>query len=183
MSDASLGPIPAQIQAYVAQLHALTDQLLAPVEAANTERLTCRLGCASCCVDDITVFEVEADRIVGALGGAALEAGPPGGCALLDDSGACRVYAVRPYVCRTQGLPLRWGEDTPDGPVEHRDICPLNEEGPAIESLPAEACWTLGPVEARLAAAQRTAQTARGEPEDAPLRRVALRDLLAPHPG
>ena len=35
---------------------------------------------------------------------------PPGACAMLDADGACRVYAARPYVCRTQGLPLRWAE-------------------------------------------------------------------------
>jgi len=170
--------IPPAIQAYVAQLHSLTDQLLAPVSAAHAGRLQCRVGCASCCVDDITVFEVEADRILRALEGQALRPGPTGACALLDSDGACRVYAVRPYVCRTQGLPLRWGEDGPEGPVERRDICPLNDGDPAIESLPAEVCWTLGPVEERLAGAQRAAQKAQGESDDAELRRVSLRSLL-----
>ena len=35
-------------------------------------------------------------------------AGPEGACAFLDGEGGCRVYPDRPYVCRTQGLPLRW---------------------------------------------------------------------------
>jgi len=96
--------------------------------------------------------------------------GPAGGCAFLDDAGACRIYPHRPYVCRTQGLPLRWAEDEGDAVVERRDICPLNAEGLLIEDLPAEAMWTLGPVERRLAAAQ--ART--GDPE----RRVPLRALF-----
>jgi hypothetical protein len=175
--------IPPSVQAYVVQLHALVDQLLAPLHRDHAERLMCRRGCSDCCVDNLTVFEVEADRIRGRLAalaedGADLTPGPSGACALLDPSGACRVYAERPYVCRSQGLPLRWGDDTPDGPVEHRDICPLNDTDEPLDALPAEACWTLGPVEARLASAQQAAQQARGEAEDAPLRRVALRDLL-----
>lgn len=173
------GPVPDNVRVYIEQLHALTDQLLEPLEVAHAPRLQCQRGCASCCVDDITVFEVEADRIVGALAGRTLAAGPLGACAFLDAEGSCRVYAVRPYVCRTQGLPLRWGEETADGAVEHRDICPLNEGEPAIEVLPPEACWTLGPVETRLASAQRSAQAARGDADDAPLVRVRLRDLLS----
>jgi hypothetical protein len=35
-----------------------------------------------------------------------------------------------------------------------RDICPVNESGPAVETLPGEQCWTIGPVELRLAALQ-----------------------------
>lgn len=96
---------------------------------------------------------------------------PEGACAFLDAQGACRIYAERPYVCRTQGLPLRWLEEDGDGEiVEQRDICPLNAEGPALETLPAEACWLLGPFEQRLVALEEQ----RGE-----LRRVALRDLFS----
>ena len=31
-------------------------------------------------------------------------------------------------VCRTQGLPLRFIEETDDGLAEFRDICPLNDD-------------------------------------------------------
>ncbi len=76
---------------------------------------------------------------------------------MLDADGACRLYAARPYVCRTQGLPLRWAEADPDNAdqaIELRDICPLNADGPPLDSLPDDQLWTLGPVEQRLAAAQ-----------------------------
>lgn len=56
-------------------------------------------------------------------------------------------------------------------PVEFRDICPLNETDEPTTSLDADACWTLGPVEERLASLQISAR-------DVPSR-VALRDLFA----
>lgn len=126
-------------------------------------------------MDEISVFAVEAERIRARAPQVLREAPhPPGACAFLDAAGACRIYEHRPYVCRSQGLPLRWIDaDAPAGPVEHRDICPLNEAGPPIESLPAEACWELGPWEARLAALQ--AERAGGA-----LPRVRLRDLFGP---
>jgi hypothetical protein len=101
------------------------------------------------------VFAVEAEHIRAAHGDLLRDGAPhaPGACAFLDADGACRIYAERPYVCRTQGLPLRWQEERPDGRgmVEHRDICPENEPGPSITELPAEACWLLGPFEHELA--------------------------------
>jgi len=140
----------------------------------HAARLQCRRGCCSCCVDEITVFGVEAENIrqhhAEFLGRGAPY--PAGACAFLDEEGACRIYPHRPYVCRTQGLPLRWSDLGPDGrPVELRDICPLNEDGPPVESLPAEACWSIGPFEATLANLQAAADG--GE-----LRRVVLRALF-----
>jgi Fe-S-cluster containining protein len=142
--------------AYVEALHRLVDEQAAGLAARHRERLACQRGCSGCCVDGLTVFEVEAARIRRAHPDLLDEGSPaPGGrCAFLDGEGGCRVYAVRPYVCRTQGLPLRWREETETGAEEARDICPLNAEGPPLESLPADALWTLGPVEARLHAVQ-----------------------------
>ena len=95
-------------------------------------------------------------------------------CRNLADDLLCRIYEQRPYVCRTQGLPLRWLDAGPSGEtVEYRDVCPLNEgEGaPPIESLDPSACWAIGPVEGKLAQLQ--AET--GDPG----RRVPLRSLFA----
>ncbi|MBI3798314.1 MAG: YkgJ family cysteine cluster protein, partial [Deltaproteobacteria bacterium] len=95
-----------------------------------------------------------------------------GACAFLNEEGACRIYAHRPYVCRTQGLPLRWIEEREDGSVsEMRDICPLNERGEPLENLAEEACWSIGPFEGRLARLQ--AAAGNGE-----MQRIALRDLF-----
>jgi Fe-S-cluster containining protein len=150
---------------WVEKLHEVVDELAGKVADQNAERLQCRAGCSDCCTDGLTVFSIEAD-VIRKHHAALLEQGeahPPGACAFLDTEGHCRIYAQRPYVCRTQGLPLRWLEED----FEARDICPKNADGePPLEELAADACWTLGPFEQRLAA-----QQPNGE-------RVALRSLF-----
>jgi hypothetical protein len=167
----------------------------ARLDEVLTDRLRCALGCSSCCVDEITVFEVEAENIRNRHQTLLSEGipHPAGACAFLESgTGACRIYADRPYVCRTQGYPLRWVDLLDDGtPVEYRDICPLNDEGedPPIEELPESDCWTLGPFEQRLAQLQAEAESDHN-PQLQAFRRVRLRDLFqhqapAPlsHPG
>jgi Fe-S-cluster containining protein len=153
------------------ELHAEVDRRASALAQRHGGRLVCRRGCFDCCVDGITVFEVEAERI--RTGAAELLATaqphPPGRCAFLGGEGECRIYALRPYVCRTQGLPLRWLDE--ERGVELRDICPKNDEGEPIEELAPEECWTLGEVEERLAVLQLERYGS--------LRRVALRDLFS----
>lgn len=150
----------------VAAVHAAVTKRARHLEMVHAERLHCRQGCSSCCVDDVSVFEVEADRIR-EHHAALLADGVPhlvGGCAFLDVEGSCRIYDERPYVCRTQGLPLRWIEDDGPEPAELRDICPLNDVDAALEpleALKAEDCFTLGPFEEALA----TLQVARSQRE------------------
>ncbi len=150
----------------VNELHTEVDSRAAAIAAKHAGKLECRRGCFGCCVDDITVFEVEAERI--RSGAAALLATasphPPGRCAFLGAEGECRIYEVRPYVCRTQGLPLRWLDH--EAEVEYRDVCELNE-AVAVTEIAAEECWTLGEFEERLARMN-------GEGG-----RVGLRDLFA----
>ena len=177
MSQQDQTEIPEAVRQYVAQLHAVVDQLLEPLHQQHANRLQCRIDVPSAAWTALRLRSGGC-RIRSFLHGHRLAPAPVGRCAMLDETGACRVYEVRPYVCRSQGLPLRWGETSPEGPVEHRDICPLNEAGPALETLPADQCWALGPIESRLAHAQQTAQEARGEPADGPLKRVRLRSLL-----
>lgn len=101
-------------------------------------QFACRAGCDRCCHQRFSVFEVEAAPIRSAL--AALERSDPGlrqrirdqgadrsstRCALLVD-GQCSVYAQRPLICRSHGLPVAVADpDDPDGPLRV-DHCPLN---------------------------------------------------------
>jgi Putative zinc- or iron-chelating domain len=120
----------------------------------HAARLHCQEGCSSCCIDGLTVFEVEAAHIR-RHNTELLATGTPhaeGACAFLDEQGSCRIYRERPYVCQTQGLPLRWTEERDGDVTESRDICPLNDAGEPVEALHADACWSIGPVEERLAA-------------------------------
>jgi uncharacterized protein len=155
-------------------LHRAVDDATAPLAERHRARLRCGRGCSACCVDGITVFEVEADRIRAAHGEllASGQPHPPGACAFLGDAGECRIYPDRPYVCRTQGLPLRWVDEADGEAVERRDICPLNEAREPLEALAPGDCWTLGPVEDRLRRLQAAA-------DGGALRRVALRSLFA----
>ena len=158
----------------LARLYAEVDRGAQQLNTLHAARLVCRKGCHECCVEGLTVFEVEAENIRRHHAKLLSRASPcpEGACAFLDRAGACRIYEHRPYVCRTQGLPLRWVNQLPDGlSVEMRDICPLNGQGQPVEDLSAKACWMIGPFEDRLARLQIAADG--GE-----LRRIALRDMF-----
>jgi hypothetical protein len=120
----------------------------------------------------LTVFDVEAEPIRRQYAELLANGAPheEGACAFLDAEGSCRIYAERPHVCRTQGLPLRWTEERDGDVVELRDICPLNDPGEPIVELAPDDCWSIGPVEERLA----RLELANPEPKA----RVRLRDLF-----
>jgi hypothetical protein len=141
------------------ELHDEVDHAATALAERHADRLQCGRGCSDCCTDELGVYEVEAERIRSRHAELLREGTPhpAGRCAFLDADHACRVYAERPYVCRTQGLPLRWfANPDPESAhqsqdiVELRDICPLNLEGPALSELADDDCWLLGPFEARL---------------------------------
>lgn len=161
----------------IVAMHARVDVAAQRLENRHADRLLCRRGCSACCVDDITVFSVEAVRIRVEFPDV-LASTPPhatGACAFLDDWGACRIYTARPYVCRTQGLPLRWIDEQADGEwVEYRDICELNEAGVPLEELPEQDCWSLGEIEGELAELERQEASKLRRP----MLRVALRTLF-----
>jgi Fe-S-cluster containining protein len=157
----------------IAQLHEDLATQTRRLHVLHEARLHCREGCSSCCVDGLTVFDVEAELIRSHHEELLSSAAPheKGACAFLDAAGSCRIYGERPQVCRTQGLPLRWTEERDGEVVELRDICPLNDVGDPIVELPADECWTLGPAEERLARIELASGASK------PRRR--LRDLFA----
>jgi uncharacterized protein len=163
-------------------LHERVDTSAAEIVDRLGTRLRCGRGCTSCCVDKLTVFQIEADLIRHHFSELLKTSEPhlEGACAFLSAEGDCRIYPHRPYVCRTQGLPLRWvaeadentGADEGCKFVEYRDICPLNEESADVTELPAEECWLIGPTEAEL-------QELQAEDTEQPIARIALRDLFS----
>lgn len=173
-------------QAYAAllELHREIDAAASALAGRHAARIHCRRGCSACCLDGLRVWPIEAERI--RRHHAELlrtgEPHPPGACAFLDGEGACRVYADRPSVCRSQGLPLRvLFEDASGEIAERRDICPLNLEGGApLDQLAEEDCWLVGPYELRLAALE-ARFSGSGEQDEArgDAARVELRSLFA----
>jgi hypothetical protein len=96
-------------------------------------RLRCAAGCSDCC-RHITVFPVEAVSLtramqdlpaekIEALRRRAHSAAADGPCPLLDAEGCCALYAARPVICRTQGLPLLIRTDRGDQVAN----CPKND--------------------------------------------------------
>jgi len=161
---------PASVQ----ELHEQIDARAGELALHHGQRLRCERGCDSCCLDDLTVLPIEAERIRSSHEALLRNGIPhaPGACAFLGSEGECRIYADRPYICRTQGLPLRWFSGDASGEIcELRDICPLNAEGPALEELPEESCWLIGPIELELANLQ-------AEIRDPDESRIALRALF-----
>ncbi len=157
------------------RIHDEADQVARCLASIHRKRLQCAPGCDGCCVDDIWVLEIEAERIR-SFAGDLLQRGrphPTGRCAFLSDCGTCRIHDARPYVCRTQGLPLRWISERDDGVLaERRDICELNVEGRLIEELSRNECWTIGPFEDRLSTLQR-------EIDGTGRTRIRLRELFS----
>ncbi len=158
----------------LARLRAEVDARAAELAAHHAARLSCKRGCAGCCLDDLTVFEVEAEAIRRAHPELLAREAPhaAGACAFLDAAGACRIYEERPYLCRTHGLPLAIVEERGEDFVELRDVCPLNESGTPLEELAPDELWRIGPFEERLRAIQQRFS-------DGTLRRVPLRSLFA----
>ena len=156
-------------------LHGEIDDETTALAKIHSERLQCRRGCSACCLDDLTVTLIEAERIRRAHPDLLRhgEPHPLGGCAFLDERGGCRVYEDRPYVCRSQGLPLRIIFENEAGEIEERrDICSLNlEGGPTLEALDEDDCWLVGPFELRIG--QIDDRFAGGRRN-----RIALRDLF-----
>ena len=156
------------------QLYQKIDQRAEQVTSIHGTKLTCHQGCDECCIDKLTVFKVEAENIHQQAENFLRGSIPAeiGKCAFLSSLGSCQIYSCRPYVCRTQGLPLRWLEQNEEGAwVEYRDICPLNKAVEPIENLITTACWEIGPYEQKLAHLQAAL-------EDGKMTRVSLRSLF-----
>jgi len=113
------------------QMVSRVDALCRGIRAVLSGRITCSEGCSSCCTA-ITLFPVEAAALNVALetlpdarqaGIRRHVAAHAGGerCPLLEDH-RCLLYAARPIICRTHGLPIIYTE----GSERKVDCCPLN---------------------------------------------------------
>lgn len=133
------------LEVILVQLRARVDAHFEAAQARTPAAFACRAGCDSCCHQRFGVFAAEAEPIRRALADLSRrtpvlrarirsQADDPAHrhhCALLVD-GACAVYAERPLICRSHGLPIAVADPKPR--VDH---CPLNftAEPPPRESV------------------------------------------------
>ncbi|MBW2735819.1 MAG: YkgJ family cysteine cluster protein [Deltaproteobacteria bacterium] len=97
------------------QIMAKVDAFFGEVTSRHAEALQCRHGCSLCCGQELSVMLVEAIAVVEGIEklsartrheleeSAAAENKP---CVFLHEGG-CRIYAERPLLCRSHGLPIR----------------------------------------------------------------------------
>ena len=103
----------------LSELHAKVDAFFARVEARHGDDMQCRTGCADCCRVRLTITAAEAAAIRAEAAGwpaarrrALAAAGPGDRCAALGEDDRCRIYAARPIVCRSHGVPIRMRRDS-----------------------------------------------------------------------
>lgn len=123
-------------------LVAKVDELCSRIESDFANQLTCHAGCSGCC-QHISLAWVEAIALATAFNKLpantaeairlqAQSARADGPCPLLLDN-HCALYANRPIICRTHGLPILTGSHE----VRTIDFCPKNFQG--SETLPGSA--------------------------------------------
>ncbi len=100
------------------ELYARLDAFFARVHEKHEAAMECRPGCTDCC-RRFSVTRVEAELVqeaVAALDGetrarlAARARESDNVCPALLEDGRCAVYAARPAICRTHGLPIRFAD-------------------------------------------------------------------------
>lgn len=157
----------------IVDFYELLDEKIKITEEINKDILNCKKGCSGCCIDEISVFLIEADNIkmhINQINRVEL-LNEENKCVFLDVENKCAIYEQRPYVCRTQGLPLKWiEEDENENYLEYRDICPINEEKILVENLNSEDMWLIGPFEESLRQLQITKYNN--------LNRIKLKEIL-----
>jgi len=131
------------------------DELCQRTAQTFEQQISCRAGCDACC-RHLSIFAVEAAALRQALRElpreaaalvrqAAISAGPNDPCPLLHN-GLCLLYAARPIICRTHGLPLLVNRDG----ASSVDFCPENFRD--LPSIPGSAVIDLERLNTMLAA-------------------------------
>ncbi len=127
------------------ELCAKVDAFVGKVEARHRGEMACRPGCDGCCRVHLTITAVEAARLRAHLARLPFaqrqilrrRAAAPAAerCSALDQQGRCAVYAARPLVCRSHGVPIR----TPARPgLPQVSSCELNFMAAGPGAVPPE---------------------------------------------
>ncbi|HEY4060164.1 MAG TPA: YkgJ family cysteine cluster protein [Kofleriaceae bacterium] len=104
------------------ELQAKVDAFFTRTQDRHGDDMQCTTGCSDCCHVRLTITTVEALAIWEHLQGlsapdreviaTAAQQAAPAHCSALGPDGRCRIYAVRPIVCRSHGAPIRMRRDS-----------------------------------------------------------------------
>jgi hypothetical protein len=172
------------------ELTGKVDQFFERVHARYGGMMQCRAGCSACCLAGLSVTSVEANLLREGLNTLPEEvreqlarqarAEAPRACPALDAEGRCLVYAWRPLVCRSHGVPIRQREPVgPPGPEAASTVsaCEKNFEGGALlPSLSADCVLDQTTLSTMLGVLDATHADACGTPRG---ERLSLATLLA----
>ena len=122
MITAPLPPVPETIKNEYVALVSDLDRLILTLSQRLQSFINCAPGCSSCC-QKFSILPLEAALI--AVPATASLNPISGGeqCTLLEDN-RCSIYPQRPLICRTQGLPIGYVDETNEQ-IEV-SACPLN---------------------------------------------------------
>jgi hypothetical protein len=111
------------------ELASKVDGFFARVADRHGADMQCATGCSDCCHVRLTITAVEAAAIRAHVAAWPADQrrnlanqGPSDRCAGLDVAGRCRIYAARPLVCRSHGVPIRLRGALPVVQACHRNF-------------------------------------------------------------
>lgn len=134
----------------IRHLAVLADEIdagFAAIQRRQAARMECRAGCSACCRARLSITQVEEAYLRRGLASLSQtrraelsartqEAGREM-CPALDDDGRCGVYAFRPLICRSYGVPLRHRQEVTVVNPPVIDVCDLNFTDRSLQLLPA----------------------------------------------
>ncbi len=148
--DQRLVPVPESLKTAYHELTEEVDRTIAQLSTRLQNFLRCAPGCSSCC-RSFSVFPLEAALIREQREKAPRPQQPQQSCPLLVEQ-RCSVYAQRPLICRTQGLPIAYVDEISEQ-IEV-SACPLNFSSDHPFEL--DDLFFIDPFNARLAALNTT---------------------------
>lgn len=165
------------------ELYAKLDAFFNQAKQNYGPTITCKAGCDDCCRRRFSVTSVEAALVLDAIDALPLEIRRSlqersfrneSACPLLADNGQCVVYAARPAICRTHGLPIRFPAEPGVRSLPMIDSCPKNFQGVDLMVLDSSGVLDQATASTILAAIDAAYADAVGIPRG---ERVALVDL------
>ena len=133
----------------IERLTALVEKVdadFAAIQQRQAARMQCRAGCSACCRARLSITRVEEAFLRRGLATLSDERRAEFSartreknremCPALDDDGRCGIYAARPLICRSYGVPLRHRRDVELVNPPVIDVCDLNFTETSLKLLP-----------------------------------------------